>query len=282
VAVQLDVSQPFLLGSGEGETITDRAEREVRIICDHDLLDVTWSRYSPGERGPDPHVHWKHADAFYILDGEITFDLGPNPEKVRALAGTLVLVPQGVIHSFGNESDRDARFLNIHAPSCGFAASLRGDTESFDSHDPPENGGRSVSDAVVHGPGEGVEEIVAGDGESRLLIKAGGRTGEGTVLVAETAIAARFPGPPPHRHDRHVDSFFVLDGTLTLLLGDEEVEAAAGSYGAVPPDNVHTFSNPGDSKVRVLNLMAPGGFEEFIKAVARGERPAGYDFQIPG
>src|SRR5712691_3997297 len=121
MTVQLDVPQPLLLGPGEGETITKRAEREVRIICDQELVDVTWSRYSPGERGPDPHVHREHADAFYILDGEIVFDLGPKPEKIVAAAGTLVLVPQGVIHSFGNESEKGARFLNIHAPSGGFA-----------------------------------------------------------------------------------------------------------------------------------------------------------------
>lgn len=275
MAVKLDVAQPRLLGPGEGETITKRAEREVRIVCDHELVDVTWSRYSPGERGPDAHIHKHHADAFYVLDGELVFELGPEPEKMTASAGTLVLVPQGVTHSFGNESDGDARFLNIHAPSKGFADSLRGNREGFDSHDPPEDGGRSVSDAVISGPGEGEELVV---GESRLLIKAGGKTGEGTVLVAESTLAPGFPGPPPHRHERHLDSFFVLEGTLTLLLGDRDVEAGSGSYGAVPPRNVHTFSNSGDSRVRALNIMAPGGFEEFIKAVARGEAPTGYDF----
>jgi mannose-6-phosphate isomerase-like protein (cupin superfamily) len=276
--MQLEVSQPRLLGPGEGETVTDRPERTVRILCDHELMDVAWSRCEDGERGPDAHIHRHHADAWYVLSGELTFELGPERTRVQAPVGTFVLVPQGVIHSFWNESGGETTYLNIHAPSGGFADSLRGDIEGFDTHDPPDDGGRSVSDVVVHRSGEGEEEIVAADGASRLQIKAGGQSGEGTVLLAESSVAPGFPGPPAHRHERHVDSFFVLDGTLTLLLGDEEVELKDDSYGAVPPGNAHTFANRSDSPVRILNLMAPGGFEEFIKAVQRGERPTGYDF----
>jgi len=278
MAVQLDVSQPWLLGPGEGETVTDRTERTVRILCDHELVDIAWSRYADGERGPDPHIHKHHADVWYVLSGELTFDLGAEPTRVKAPAGTVVVVPQGVIHSFWNESGGETTYLNIHAPSCGFADSLRGDSDGFDTHDPPEDGGRAASDVVVHGPGEGEEEIVAGDGASRLLIKAGGKTGEGTVLVSEGTVGPGFAGPPPHLHEHHVDSFFVLDGTLTLLVKGDEVGAGSGSYAAVPPGNVHTFANRSDSPIRVVNIMAPGGFEEFIKAVQRGERPEGYDF----
>jgi mannose-6-phosphate isomerase-like protein (cupin superfamily) len=62
--------------------------------------------------------------------------------------------------------------------------------------------------------------------------------------------------------------FYVLEGALTLRLGDETVEAPAGSFAFVPPGNVHTFSNPSDETVRMLNLMAPGGFEQYLKEAA--------------
>jgi mannose-6-phosphate isomerase-like protein (cupin superfamily) len=65
-----------------------------------------------------------------------------------------------------------------------------------------------------------------------------------------------------------VDSFYVLEGTLTVDLGDRRVEAGPGSYALVPPGNVHTFSNPGDEPVRILNVMAPGGLERYLKEVA--------------
>jgi mannose-6-phosphate isomerase-like protein (cupin superfamily) len=271
MAVQLDVGQPTLLAPGEGETISDRAERNVVIKCDHELVDVTWTRYEPGERGPDPHIHEQHADAWYVLEGELTFGLGPRgEEQVRAPAGTLALVPAGVIHTFRNDGHATARFLNIHAPSMGFAESLRRRDTGFrwDAFDPPEDGGRRVSDVVVRGPGEG-ESILGGAG----VFKAEGGDGEGTFSLSETTLPPGFPGPVPHIHERLLDSFYVLEGTLTVRLGDREVEAGAGSYAIVPPGNVHTFSNQSDASVRMLNLMAPGGFEQYLKEVAAATRP---------
>ncbi|HZT46111.1 MAG TPA: hypothetical protein VFA24_08030 [Gaiellaceae bacterium] len=50
-------------------------------------------RYGEGERGAEPHVHRRHSDAFYVLDGQITVRLGPELEPVVATAGTLAADP---------------------------------------------------------------------------------------------------------------------------------------------------------------------------------------------
>jgi mannose-6-phosphate isomerase-like protein (cupin superfamily) len=271
MGVELDVSHPRLLAPGEGETISDRAERNVVVKCDHELVDVTWTRYEPGELGPDPHIHEQHADAWYVLEGELTLGLGPGGEKlVRAPARTLVLVPAGVIHTFRNDGTTTARFLNVHAPSMGFAESLRRRDSGFrwDTFDPPEDGGRRASDVVVRGSGEG-ESIMDG----AVVFKAEGGDGEGTFSLSETTLPPGFPGPVLHVHERLLDSFYVLEGTLTVQLGDREVEAGAGSYAIVPPGNVHTFANRSDAPVRMLNLMAPGGLEQYLKEVAAGMAP---------
>ena len=145
-------------------------------------MDVTESRYAPGERGPDPHVHREHAT-----------------------------------------------FLNMHAPSKGFADSLRARrdgrelvAERFDTFDPPADGGRPETDAVVRAQDEG-EAIAVG--ASRVLFKAEAGDGEGTFCLLESTLAPGFPGPVPHLHERHVDTFFVVDGTLTLQVGGERVDA---------------------------------------------------------
>ena len=66
------------------------------------------------------------------------------------------------------------------------------------------------------------------------------------------------------------------------------VDAPAGSYAVAPPGSVHTFSNPGADTVQALNVMAPGGFAQYLKeaAAAGTSDPAGlaqiasrYDFQ---
>src|SRR5262245_56683568 len=163
MAMQLDVRQPVLLdpGAGEGEVVNDRAEHSVRILFSHVLLDATWSQFGPREPGADPHVHREHTDSFYVLEGEITFRLGPGLEPVSAQAGTFVAVPPNVVHAFDNEADDDASFLNFHAPSGGFADYMRKKTLGFDSFDPPEDGGDPASTVIVSPPGGG-ERLVRG------------------------------------------------------------------------------------------------------------------------
>ncbi len=72
--------------------------------------------------GVDPHSHDDHVDSFYVLDGEVDFELGD--ETVRAGPGFYVAAPIGVTHGF--RPIGPARLLNIHAPDAGFAGRVRG------------------------------------------------------------------------------------------------------------------------------------------------------------
>src|SRR6266487_3563835 len=103
--MELDVHRPLLLAPGEGETVADRPERTLRILAELDQLIVTWFRYTPGEQGPDPHIHRRHSDAFYVLEGELELALGPDLQTVSAEPGTLAAAPPNVVHTFRNASD---------------------------------------------------------------------------------------------------------------------------------------------------------------------------------
>ena len=87
-------------------------------------LNVSVITMAPGAHGPDTHVHADEDDAFYILDGELTFVLDEG--EVVAPEGTFVLVPPGVNHTFRNRLATPARILNIHAPA-GFDRRLLGE-----------------------------------------------------------------------------------------------------------------------------------------------------------
>jgi quercetin dioxygenase-like cupin family protein len=275
--VQLDVAHPYVLRGGEGETIFDQPQRTLRVIADREELTVTWFRYESGQEGPDPHIHRRHTDAFYVLEGELEFGLGPDVSPIVGGPGTLAAAPAGVVHTFRNSSGGTAIFLNIHAPSMGFGDMLRArrdrreeDVERFDQFEPPPDGGRPLEDAIVRGPNQGDSISV---GASGVRFKAEGGDGDGTFSLTEITLEPGFPGPVPHRHRAHLDSFFVLEGTLTLRVDVEEIEAGSGSFGVVPPGNVHTFANRGDVPVRALNLMTPGGFEQYLKEVAAASPP---------
>jgi mannose-6-phosphate isomerase-like protein (cupin superfamily) len=63
----------------------------------------------------EAHVHAEEDDAFYILEGELTFTF--DAEEVPAPPGTFVLIPPGIEHGFRNDGDVPVRMLNIHAPA---------------------------------------------------------------------------------------------------------------------------------------------------------------------
>jgi mannose-6-phosphate isomerase-like protein (cupin superfamily) len=62
----------------------------------------------------EEHVHDAEDDAFYILEGQMTFT--HSGEDIVAGPGTFVLVPPGVRHGFRNDGDVPVRMLNLHAP----------------------------------------------------------------------------------------------------------------------------------------------------------------------
>jgi mannose-6-phosphate isomerase-like protein (cupin superfamily) len=70
---------------------------------------------APGCHGPEAHIHDDEDDAFYVLDGELRFVV--DEQEIPAAAGSFVLVPPGVMHTFMNPTSSPVRMLNIHAPA---------------------------------------------------------------------------------------------------------------------------------------------------------------------
>lgn len=257
--------------AGEGEVLTGES-RELRVKVVRPELDLLDYDVGRGYEGPGPHFHKRHVDSFYVLEGELEFTIAGD--TVRAGAETFVLVPRGVVHAFTNAGPGRARFLNLHAPETGFVELLRArdrgdepDSERFDVWD--ADGDAHASDgAIVVGAGEGRRL------SERVAIKAG----EDDVVVVDFRFDPGSRGPAPHVHRQHSDSFFLLDGELEFLLGDEKVRASAGSFVLAPPNVVHTFWNPGPAPARCLNFHTPGAsFEEYmVERPREGESQADF------
>src|SRR5213592_1664619 len=74
-----------------------------------------WEAIVPPGGGPPPHVHGREEESFYILEGEITFQIAD--ERIVATAGMFANIPVGTLHSFKNESNRPAKMLISVAPA---------------------------------------------------------------------------------------------------------------------------------------------------------------------
>jgi quercetin dioxygenase-like cupin family protein len=76
---------------------------------------ASWEAIVPPNGGPPPHVHSREEEGFYMLEGEITFQIGAD--RLVARAGMFANMPVGTPHSFKNESGRPAKMLISVAPA---------------------------------------------------------------------------------------------------------------------------------------------------------------------
>jgi quercetin dioxygenase-like cupin family protein len=114
------MSRVIVIQPGGGEAISGGTS--VRLVkVDIESLHITEYSVEAAPMG-DLHTHERHADAFYVLEGELEVAVSET-ETVLLDPGGFAVAPPGAVHAFGVPGR--ARFLNIHAPGMSFAEYLR-------------------------------------------------------------------------------------------------------------------------------------------------------------
>jgi thiamine-phosphate pyrophosphorylase len=129
--------RPVVTAPGDGDRLT-KPHRLAVVRVDLPQIAVVDTFVDAGFEGPEYHVHFRHADAFHVLEGALEFRLETGTQRVEA--GTSVVLPAGVPHTFQLASER-ARYLNVHAPASNFVeyvrAADRGERVPFDQYPAP-------------------------------------------------------------------------------------------------------------------------------------------------
>ena len=71
-------------------------------------------------------------------------------------------------------------------------------------------------------------------------------------------------GPPPHVHSREEESFYILEGEITFMIGEERLVATAGMFANMPVGTPHSFKNDSNKPAKMLISVAPAGLEEMF------------------
>lgn len=98
-------------------------------------------------------------------------------------------------------------------------------------------------------------------GGMRSVFKADGPETTDRYSISEWWLDAGQPGPGAHVHDSNDDIFYVLAGTITFMVDEQEIEAGPGSFLRVPAGIEHDFCNRTGQQAGMLNIYIPGGFE---------------------
>ncbi len=119
---------------------------------------------------------------------------------------------------------------------------------------------RASTKPFVLGPGENRCDV-GGDGWE---IRFTGADTAGALVSGEGSVPPLHAGPPLHVHSNETELFFVLEGVLTVQIGEERFEVPAGGLAWLPPGIPHTFANLGQVPVRLTSVITPAGLEEMF------------------
>lgn len=118
--------------------------------------------------------------------------------------------------------------------------------------------------AIVLGPAEGRRYPL---GRMTSIFKSDGEETSGRYSISEWWLEPYTRGPGKHVHDHNDDIFYVIEGRVAFLVGDQWIDAAKGSFVRVPAGMPHDFENQSPDRAGVLNIYIPGGFEDDMPAI---------------
>ena len=118
-----------------------------------------------------------------------------------------------------------------------------------------------IRESIV-GP-DGGEVVRLGPATVRIL-EDGSTTGH-RLGIGEITVAPHSSGPPQHRHARHDEGFYVVSGTARFTIGAASYDAPAGTLAMIPPGAPHTFANPSDEPLVLLNTFTPDLYVQYFR-----------------
>jgi len=118
--------------------------------------------------------------------------------------------------------------------------------------------------AVILAPGQGRAYPM---GRIAAVFKADAEETRSLYSISEWWLEPRTQGPGAHSHAED-DAFYVIEGVMSVLVGEKWIECPKGSFVLIPGGLTHGFQNQGDVRAGILNLSAPGAFEPRMPGIA--------------
>jgi len=282
--------EPYFLASGEGQRYLLGPFLATIIGRGQDTGSLMEGVVLTGARNAAMPLHRHHNShaAIYVLEGSAILRLA---DKEFALeGGDYASVPPGTAHGFTFTSHRTrlltwtfgdntaAMYAALGQPSDAVTYSTRAETPDWKKplpggdveflFDEPSATSRGEKCSLAP-PGVEPYVIPAGEGERMMAgdtlfsFLTGGRQSGGKFLVLMT------DGPkgqriPNHMHEKHTETFFCLNGCVSMTAGEEQVSLWPGDFLHVPARTPHTFQLTGNH-TRFIQFHAPGLNEAFFR-----------------
>lgn len=227
------------------------------------------------------HRHNSSHEAIYVLEGSARLRLGDKEFTLES--GDYASIPPGTMHSLAFTSHRtrlltwtfgdngaamyaalgqpiEAVIYAVRAerpdwnkPLSGIDVEFLSDVSSVITPGKKSSVAPAGVEPYVIPTGEG-EHMMAGDELFTFLTDRGQSGGKFLVLMTDGPKGQRIPN---HVHEKHTETFFCLNGSVSMTAGEEEVTLRPGGFLHVPAGTPHTFQLTGNN-TRFIQFHAPG------------------------
>lgn len=287
----------YVVKNGEGERYL-LGSQIATIIADAEstnhLLNIVVLAGGKGAKFP-VHKHNKTHEGIFILDGRL--ELTMNGETYLLTSGDYAHIPRGTVHEYTMQSHR-TRFLSFTTKGnlSSFYATI-GTRYEYVEHPPKAEKDKDMEELIaaakscdiefinstvdktvfsinqngqlpddvrsyVLEAGEGIR-LLFGDQLQTLTATQKNTNGEFIVVVTEGPIGDRIVS---HYHEKHTETFFCLQGRMTMWCNGEEIHLEPGDFLHCPPNTVHSYRL--DSHyTKFVGILTPGIFEPFFRTL---------------
>lgn len=289
--------QPYLLRSGEGPRYLF-GRQVATIMADKrstgDLFEIVLLAGGKGDDFP-LHFHRSTHEGIFVLDGKVELVLGG--EKHLLLPGDYAHIPAGTVHSYQMQSHR-TRFVSYtasgsvadfyaeigtlyphaeHPPEakkvaydCFLQSAAAFDIAFVPQESRAETSAKLVENATrpdaavpyVLESGEG-DRLLTGDQLHRIVAAQANTDGQFIIVCSEGPKGDRIVD---HYHEHHTETFFCLEGQMTMWANGEEIQLNPGDFLHVPPHTVHSYRLD-SAYTKIVGLLVSGLFEPFFRTL---------------
>ena len=290
------VKSAYLIRSGMGERYLVGGQLATLIARSEDtggLLEATIMSGGAGAEFP-LHQHARSHESWYVLAGQIELHVAGKAYFLNR--GDYANIPPNTVHGYRMRShytrvlvwmvggDAAKLFSSLGEPYEGFVppegvpASILAPSKNvaesacdikFTRDDPPSTGLFNSFETRV--PPAGMAPYVLREGEGERLIAAeqlfGFLAHQGNTngsFITLTTMGPKGDRIPDHFHEKHTETFFCLDGVMTMWANGEELQLLPGDFLHVPPNTIHSYRLDAPF-TRFVGMLAPGLFEPFFR-----------------
>ena len=267
-------NRPAYYSAGTSNIILATKEETGGVLSAIDIVSLSGF-------GAPPHIHTQEHEVFYVLEGEVNFQLGSPTgiQNIVATPGTFAFLPKGRPHAWFNIGDTPARLVVFPLPG-GFEGFIIDQNEPvidrtapIPASPPPANIGEiaqrygiqlpspsdfeesdSYLDHLLIPPGSVNRPSYTEAGAVFTSLATRQETG-GQASVFDIALALEGGTTQLSSSENESTVFYVLDGDVAFQIEDETLMGTAGTFVYLPEDTSYAFQNGGTTAARMLLLQ---------------------------